>query len=194
MKVAFKFLILFSAGFISAQNSFETGIQYGSSDLMRKSNDSHYNYENSEFGIFAGKNVGWKRNQGDRIRKFWMYTTQLYLGNYLFIAEDRSQKPFRAIVFGGLKLQKPLDNINLHAKGMIGSGYQTGYYERLPAGIYFTEKLNLGIEFKNIQKLQPFLDVGIMHVSNGNFYKLNRGIEVVYVELGILIPERKSED
>ena len=192
MKIILSIFFVLILNFSFGQKFVEVGLNYGTSSLFRKNDASHYNYQSNEFGAFVTFNSGWKRNEGDRLKKFWLINPQVYFGNYEFYAENVSQKPFRAILYGGLKLQKPFNNFALNSKFLIGSGYQTGYHERLPGGIYFTEKLNLGVEFNLKKDYRSFVDLGVMHVSNGNFYPLNRGVEVFYVELGLKLPEHKK--
>lgn len=192
MKIKLVFLYLFLCYFTFGQNSLETGISVGSSDIFRKEDNSFYNYENKEIAVFLTRNFAWKKNEEDRFKKFWMLQPQIYFGNYHFIATDQQQNPFRAIFFGGLKFQKPLENFSIHSKFFIGTGYQSGYANRLPGGIYFTEKINLGFEFKLKNNFKPFLDLGVMHVSNGNLYEINRGLEVFFLELGLQFPYNRE--
>ncbi|MDO5655850.1 MAG: acyloxyacyl hydrolase [Flavobacteriaceae bacterium] len=189
-KVIFFFFL--SINVLSAQNSLEIGINYGSSDIFRQNDQSYYNYKNTEFGIFAAKNLAWKKNEEDQIQKFWMIQPQIYFGNYEFLAENYQQNTFRGILYSGIKLEMPFQQWSAHTKLLLGAGYQSGYYQRLAKGVFMTEKLSLGLNFK-MKSISTFADIGIMHVSNANLYQLNRGHEVFFVEFGINLPKVSSK-
>ena len=193
MRIVYFFLILIGFNFAHAQNDLFLGVSYGSSDIFRQDDASHYNYENSEFGAFALKEFDWKSNTDSQIKKYWIIQPHIILGNYKFIVDDVSETILRANLSGGIKLSKELPKLALHGKFTISSGYQTGYYHRLPKGVFFTEKLNLGVQFKLHSSLTTFVDIGAMHVSNANLHELNRGLEVFFVEVGFQIPSKSKQ-
>lgn len=186
MKIIY-FLILMGCQLMYAQNDMFIGVTYGSSDLFRQDDASHYNYKNSEIGVFLEKNFAWKSNSENSIKKYWILQPKLILGDYVFYADDIHQKIFRGDLSAGIKFVKEFNKISAQAKFNMSSGYQTGYHQRLEKGVFFTEKLNLGLEFQFISKLPTFVDVGVMHISNANFYPLNRGLEVFFIEVGFKI-------
>lgn len=181
---------------IKAQKDVFIGVSYGTSDVFRKEDKSHYNYNNNEFGIFALKQTAWKRNSSDAIKKFWFIQPEIYYGNYTFYADQITWGIFKATLGGGLRFAKMWGNTALHTKFSVNAGYQSGYYHRLEGGIHFTEKLNFGVEFPLNDRMKSFIDIGAMHVSNANLYDLNRGLEVLYIEFGFQIPvkEKNIED
>ena len=179
------FCVFFTFAF--AQSTTEMGFAYGNSDIFRKTDQSHFNYQNSEFGFFFSKNLAWNKNDSQVLQKYWLIQPQVYIANYNFLSESVKQKIVRGIIYGGIKFQKPFQHWSLHSKLAVGAGYQSGYYQRLAKGIYFTEKLNVGISYPVFQQSNAGVDVGIMHVSNGNFYELNRGLEVFFIELSVEI-------
>lgn len=193
MRIVYLLLILIGFSFAHAQNDLFLGVSYGSSHIFRKDDASHYNYENSEIGFFALKAYDWKSNEDNQIKKYWIVQPHIIFGNYTFLVDDVSETILRANVSGGIKLAKKLPKATLHGKFTISSGYQTGYYNRLPKGIFFTEKLNLGVQFKLHPSLTTFVDLGAMHISNANFHELNRGLEVFFVEVGFKIPSKQKQ-
>lgn len=184
-------LLVFGFSVIQAQNGVFFGFSYGTSDVFRKDDSSHYNYTNKEYGIFILKEFAWKSNQENRINKFWFVQPQVNYGKYKFLADEVQQDIFKANVGGGIKFTKKINKTSLHSKLSLNAGYQSGYYQRLEKGVFFTEKLSLGLQFPLNPLLTTFIDIGAMHVSNANAHRLNRGLEVFFVEFGIQIPEKK---
>ncbi|MDG4949726.1 acyloxyacyl hydrolase [Weeksellaceae bacterium KMM 9724] len=193
MRNFYLIFILSLFNMVQAQNDIYVGVSYGTSDIFRKDDASHYNYKNTEFGVFAIKDFAWKSNADKSIKKHWFLQPKINYGQYTFLVDDHEQDIYRASLGGGIKFEKELRKLALHARFGLNAGYQSGYYQRLEKGVYFAEKLNLGLGFNLNPRMKSFIDIGAMHISNANFYPLNRGLEVFFIELGIQIPNKKIE-
>lgn len=187
MKLIYLIILILSSHCLFAQNDTFIGFGYGSSDIFRQDDSSHYNYKNTEFSVFVEKNFDWKSNPENRIKKYWILQPKLSFGAYEFYADNTTEQIFRTDVSAGIKFVKEFQSLSAHAKVNLSSGYQSGYHQRLAAGVFFTERINFGIEFQGIRQIRTFVDIGAMHISNANFHRLNRGLEVFFIEVGFKI-------
>lgn len=185
MKYTVVFLLFFSQ-FVLGQNTWELGLSYGTSTIFRAENNSHYDYENTELGIFFEKNYTWKSNKESLfLNKYWSIQSNIYLGNYQFKTEQKKQDIFKINTLGGIKFEKDFGQITFNLRPMIGLGYNSGYHKRLAKGLYFTEQISIGVEKPLDNKKSLILNFGGQHISNANVYKLNRGAEIAFVQIGI---------
>lgn len=189
MKPVIFFIVLFLFTHVFAQNTFEVGVSYGNSELFRINSESFYDYTNAEFGVFGAKNLAWKSNATENfLLKFWVVQTNLHYAKYEFLSDNEQQDIFKINALAGIKLSKNFNNKYLSFKALLGSGYNSGYHQRLEKGIYFSEQIMVGVEFPVQEDVSSFLNIGFKHVSNANIYALNRGAEVAFIQFGIQFP------
>ncbi len=169
-----------------AQDKFAgTSFYYGNSNWVRTDNGSYYNYENVEYGA----NVFWQRQilkKDKSVSAFsWKAKLNLVSSHYTFLYSNTKEKNFRWEFLLGSKAHfLTTKKLKPHVELLIGIMTQQGYEERLHAGFSFTEELNFGVDYYLTSKAFFSFDFGWKHISNLNFYKLNKGLDVIIFQVG----------
>lgn len=177
-------LLLYGVG-LQAQ-VWSVGVYGGESSPLRNK-ESYYNYTNEEGGAFIRYNKPIKKEYGHSDFS-WISQVSVYAGEYNFEQENKKQKTFRANFSTGVQYnlyKAVLWEVSI--QGLLGAGYNSGYYLRLAKGFNFKEEIALNIQLMPNHHFAPYVEAGYMHNSNANIYKLNRGFEVVFIRMGVAL-------
>ncbi|MDO5509830.1 MAG: acyloxyacyl hydrolase [Weeksellaceae bacterium] len=166
-----------------AQKGFDVGLYAGNSDLLRKNDDSYYNYTNREYGVFFGKSYSiFQRHAHRTFQIDWR--AHFIKAKYTMPSENFESEVTKGNVLFGIGHLWLQPNWQYSIRFGIGPGMHSGYYKRLTAGYYFTEELSFTLKRRLAQEQYLILTTGGMHNSNGNIYHVNRGLDLLFMRLG----------
>ncbi len=170
----------------SQEQFLGSSFYYGNSNWVRTSDDSYYNYDNLEYG----GSFFWQRSilKKDKTRSpfSWRVKLNVISSHYTFLYDQTKEKIFRLEFLPGIKAHFLTSNrVKPFAEFLVGVMTQSGYKQRLHSGFSFSEELNLGFDYFINPKLFLNASTGWKHVSNLNFYTLNKGVDIVTIQTGI---------
>ncbi len=186
-------LLLFCSVVKSQEHFVGSSLYYGNSNWIRTDNESYYNYNNLEYGgsFFWQRSILKKDKSNSAF--LWKAKMNLISSHYTFLYSNTDQNIFRVeFLLGSKAYFLTSEKFKPFTELLVGGMIQKGYKERLQKGFSFTEELNFGADYYIKPHLFWGLSLGWKHVSNLNFYSLNKGLDIITLQTGIGIKIRSN--